>query len=54
MSYKVFLKFPIQPIPNLLQFEEINAGVRESQSKVLGDVLSDLSCEIIEQVFLYC
>lgn len=31
--------------------EKLHAGVRESQSKVLGDVLSDLSCEIIEQVF---
>ncbi|MBP4182377.1 hypothetical protein ITE88_13340 [Acinetobacter baumannii] len=52
MSYKVFLKISDS---NYTQFasirEKLHAGVRESQSKVLGDVLSDLSCEIIEQVF---
>ncbi|MDC5388048.1 hypothetical protein OHW71_14950 [Acinetobacter baumannii] len=52
MSYKVFLKISDS---TYIQFasirEKLHAGVRESQSKVLGDVLSDLSCEIIEQVF---
>lgn len=52
MSYKVFLKISDS---TYIQFasirEKLHAGVKESQSKVLGDVLSDLSCEIIEQVF---
>ncbi|ENU4318513.1 hypothetical protein ACFH26_003133 [Acinetobacter baumannii] len=52
MSYKVFLKISDTTYTQFASIrEKLHAGVRESQSKVLGDVLSDLSCEIIEQVF---
>ncbi|MDC5258898.1 hypothetical protein NRA27_15315 [Acinetobacter baumannii] len=52
MSYKVFLKITDSTYTQFASIrEKLHAGVRESQSKVLGDVLSDLSCEIIEQVF---
>ncbi|MFW1989411.1 hypothetical protein ACG9Y6_17405 [Acinetobacter baumannii] len=52
MSYKVFLKISDLTYTQFASIrEKLHAGVRESQSKVLGDVLSDLSCEIIEQVF---
>ncbi|MDC4403117.1 hypothetical protein NQ640_11510 [Acinetobacter baumannii] len=52
MSYKVFLKISDSTYTQFASIQEkLHAGVRESQSKVLGDVLSDLSCEIIEQVF---
>ncbi|MCZ2959858.1 exportin family protein [Acinetobacter baumannii] len=52
MSYKVFLKISDSTYTQFASIrEKLHAGVRESQSKVLGDVLSDLLCEIIEQVF---
>ncbi|MDC5531215.1 Uncharacterised protein [Acinetobacter baumannii] len=52
MSYKVFLKISDSTYTQFASIrEKLHAGVRESQSKVLGNVLSDLSCEIIEQVF---
>lgn len=52
MSYKVFLKISDSTYTQFASIrEKLHAGVRENQSKVLGDVLSDLSCEIIEQVF---
>lgn len=52
MSYKVFLKISDSTYTQFASIrEKLHAGVRESQSKVLGDVLSDMSCEIIEQVF---
>lgn len=52
MSYKVFLKISDSTYTQFASIrEKLHAGVRESQSKVLGDVLTDLSCEIIEQVF---
>ncbi|WP_059246349.1 hypothetical protein [Acinetobacter baumannii] len=52
MSYKVFLQISDSTYTQFASIrEKLHAGVRESQSKVLGDVLSDLSCEIIEQVF---
>ncbi|MCL6177741.1 hypothetical protein [Acinetobacter baumannii] len=52
MSYKVFLKISDSTYTQFASIrEKLHAGVRESQSKVLGDVLSGLSCEIIEQVF---
>ncbi|MFI7879033.1 hypothetical protein ACFMJ4_14890 [Acinetobacter baumannii] len=52
MSYKVFLKISDSTYTQFASIrEKLHAGVRESQSKVLGDVLSDLSCEIIERVF---
>lgn len=52
MSYKVFLKISDSTYTQFASIrEKLHAGIRESQSKVLGDVLSDLSCEIIEQVF---
>jgi len=52
MSYKVFLKISDSTYTQFASIrEKLHAGVRESQSKVLGDVLADLSCEIIEQVF---
>ncbi|MFY6883215.1 hypothetical protein ACOUKA_13825 [Acinetobacter baumannii] len=52
MSYKVFLKISDSTYTQFASIrDKLHAGVRQSQSKVLGDVLSDLSCEIIEQVF---
>ncbi|MEO9281245.1 hypothetical protein ABFY81_15260 [Acinetobacter sp. WA-87] len=52
MSYKVFLKISDSTYTQFAAIrEKLQAGVKESQSKVLGNVLSDLSCEIIEQVF---
>ncbi|MFH3941135.1 hypothetical protein ACJBLD_15200 [Acinetobacter nosocomialis] len=52
MSYKVFLKISDSTYTQFASIrEKLHAGVKESQSKVLGGVLSDLSCEIIEQVF---
>ncbi|QNW95431.1 hypothetical protein IC800_03735 [Acinetobacter seifertii] len=52
MSYKVFLKISDSTYTQFAAIrEKLHAGVKESQSKVLGNVLSDLSCEIIEQVF---
>ncbi|EML1064009.1 hypothetical protein RGH81_000322 [Acinetobacter nosocomialis] len=52
MSYKVFLKISDSTYTQFASIrEKLHAGVKESQSKALGSVLSDLSCEIIEQVF---
>lgn len=52
MSYKVFLKISDSTYTQFAAIrEKLHTGVKESQSKVLGNVLSDLSCEIIEQVF---
>lgn len=52
MSYKVFLKISDSTYTQFASIrEKLHAGVKESQLKVLGSVLSDLSCEIIEQVF---
>ncbi|MEQ1344010.1 hypothetical protein [Acinetobacter seifertii] len=52
MSYKVFLKISDSTYTQFASIrDKLHAGVKESQSKVLGNVLSDLSCEIIEQVF---
>ncbi|MFV7444232.1 hypothetical protein ACNPMZ_16160 [Acinetobacter pittii] len=52
MSYEVFLKITDS---TYTQFETIrqklHEGGSQSQSKALGDVLSHLSCEIVEQVF---
>lgn len=53
MSYEVFLKISDS---TYTQFEAIRQklhdGVSQSQAKVLGDVLSDLSCEILSRFFL--
>ena len=51
MSYKVFKDFRFNLYPVCFNSREITCWGKKSQSKVLGDVLSDLSCEIIEQVF---
>lgn len=51
MSYKVFKDFRFNLYPICFNSREITRRVKESQSKALGSVLSDLSCEIIEQVF---
>ncbi|WP_284118928.1 hypothetical protein [Acinetobacter seifertii] len=52
MSYQVFLKISDSTYTQFASIrDKLHAGVRESQAKVLGEVLSDLSCEIIEQVF---
>ena len=52
MSYSILLK--INDVTHG-QFESIrqqlNAGAHESQSRILGEVLSEIACEIVEQVF---
>lgn len=52
MSYSILLK--INEVTHG-QFESIrqklNAGADESQSRILGEVLSEIACEIVEQVF---
>lgn len=52
MSYSILLK--INDVTHG-QFESIrqklNAGADESQSRILGEVLSEIACEIVEQVF---
>lgn len=52
MSYSILLK--INQVTHG-QFESIrqqlNAGSEESQSRVLGEVLSEIACDIVEQVF---
>jgi hypothetical protein len=52
MSYSILLK--INEVTHG-QFESIrqklNAGADESQSRILGEVLSEIACDIVEQVF---
>lgn len=52
MSYSILLK--INEVTHG-QFESIrqqlNSGAHESQSRILGEVLSEIACEIVEQVF---
>ncbi|EPG34496.1 hypothetical protein [Acinetobacter colistiniresistens] len=52
MTYSILLK--INDVTHG-QFESIrqqlNAGTHESQSRILGEVLSEIACEIVEQVF---
>lgn len=52
MSYSILLK--INDVTHG-QFEvirqQLNAGTYESQSRFLGEVLSEIACEIVEQVF---
>ncbi|QHH94351.1 hypothetical protein FPL18_11195 [Acinetobacter gyllenbergii] len=52
MSYSILLK--INDVTHG-QFEtirqQLNAGTYESQSRILGEVLSEIACEIVEQVF---
>ncbi|MCH7314846.1 hypothetical protein [Acinetobacter sp. ANC 3882] len=52
MSYSILLK--INDVTHG-QFEvirqQLNAGTYESQSRILGEVLSEIACDIVEQVF---
>jgi hypothetical protein len=52
MSYAVFLKLSES---SYSRFEvirmQLNAGVKASQAEMLGGVLSEIACEIIEQTF---
>lgn len=52
MSYSILLKINEATHG---QFEiirqQLNAGTHESQSRVLGEVLSEIACDIVEQVF---
>lgn len=52
MSYSILLK--INDVTHG-RFEtirqQLNAGTHESQSRILGEVLSEIACEIVEQVF---
>lgn len=52
MSYSILLK--INDVTHG-QFEtirqQLNAGTHESQSRILGEVLSEIACDIVEQVF---
>jgi len=52
MSYAVFLKLSES---SYSRFEvirmQLNAGVKASQAEMLGGVLSEIACEIIEQAF---
>lgn len=52
MSYSILLKINDT---TYCQFEmirqQLNTGTQESQSRVLGEVLSEIACDIVEQVF---
>lgn len=52
MHYAVYLY--IQP-KTLQQFQQvtaqINTGTQQRQAKILGDILADLACHVIDQVF---
>ncbi|WP_312104432.1 hypothetical protein [Acinetobacter venetianus] len=52
MSYSILLK--INEVTHG-QFEtirqQLNSGTQESQSRILGEVLSEIACDIVEQVF---
>ncbi|RYZ87594.1 MAG: hypothetical protein EOO68_27440, partial [Moraxellaceae bacterium] len=52
MNHAVYLKLSA---PTYQRFEAIrhnlSAGVKESQSRALGDVLSEVACEVINQAF---
>ena len=52
MSYSILLK--INDVTHG-QFEtirqQLNLGTQESQSRILGEVLSEIACDIVEQVF---
>lgn len=52
MSYSILLK--INDVTHG-QFEtirqQLNEGTHESQSRILGEVLSEIACDIVEQVF---
>lgn len=52
MSYAVFLQINEN---TMIRFQDVHQKLQqhasESQSKALGKVLSDISCEVIEQVF---
>ena len=52
MGYAVFLKINEATHSRFEQIRmQLNLGVVQSQSKALGNVLSEIACEIIEQVF---
>ena len=51
MSYKVFKDFRFNLYPVCFNSREITCWGKRKPVESIGDVLSDLSCEIIEQVF---
>ncbi len=51
MSYKVFLKISDSTYTQFAAIrEKLHAGVKESQSKVLGNVLSDYLAKLLSSV----
>ncbi len=52
MGYAVFLKINEATHGRFENIRtQLNLGAEQSQSKALGNVLSEIACEIIEQVF---
>lgn len=52
MSYSIYLKIQPETYQRFDSiYQKLNAGESESQSKVLGDNLADITCEILDQVF---
>lgn len=52
MSYSILLKINEVTYDKFETIrQQLNDGTRESQSRVLGEVLSEIACDIVEQVF---
>lgn len=52
MSYLISLKLTLETYRRFQHiYQQLNQGETESLAKPLGDVLADISCEIIDQVF---
>ena len=52
MRYAVFLKISEASYSRFEAIRmQLNAGIKSSQSKLLGQLLSEIACEIIEQAF---
>ncbi|UOB51747.1 hypothetical protein [Acinetobacter junii] len=52
MSYSILLKIDQGTHGRFEAIrQQLNLGIKESQSRVLGEVLSEIACDIVEQVF---
>ena len=52
MNYVISLKLTPETHQRFQQIhQQLNAGETESLAKPLGEVLADISCEIVDQVF---
>jgi len=52
MSYSILLKIDQGTHGRFKAIrQQLNLGIKESQSRVLGEVLSEIACDIVEQVF---